>query len=101
LGTLEQLQVTPLTRAELIVGKVLPFILIGYVQLTILMVMMRSSSRPTTSCRSSAASSSAAPASAISGTPLRGWACTPWSSWGWRYFGSRRQQSEMTRGFRL
>jgi ABC-2 type transport system permease protein len=41
LGTLEQLQVTPLTRAELIVGKVLPFILIGYVQLTILMVMMR------------------------------------------------------------
>jgi ABC-2 type transport system permease protein len=41
LGTLEQLQVTPLTRTELIVGKVLPFILIGYLQLTILVVMMR------------------------------------------------------------
>ena len=41
LGTLEQLQVTPLTRTELIIGKVLPFILIGYVQLTILVVMMR------------------------------------------------------------
>ena len=41
LGTLEQLQVTPLTRTELIIGKVLPFILIGYIQLTILVVMMR------------------------------------------------------------
>src|SRR5262245_23964492 len=41
LGTLEQLQVTPLTRWELIVGKVLPFIVIGYIQLTILVVMMR------------------------------------------------------------
>lgn len=38
-GTLEQLQVTPITRIELIVGKILPFILIGYVQLTILVVM--------------------------------------------------------------
>ena len=41
LGTLEQLQVTPLTRAELILGKVLPFVFIGYAQLTILVVMMR------------------------------------------------------------
>jgi ABC-2 type transport system permease protein len=41
LGTLEQLQVTPLGRAELIIGKILPFLLIGYVQLTILVVMMR------------------------------------------------------------
>ena len=41
LGTLEQLQVTPLTRAELIIGKILPFIVIGYIQLTILVVMMR------------------------------------------------------------
>jgi ABC-2 type transport system permease protein len=41
LGTLEQLQVTPLTSMELIVGKVLPFIVIGYIQLTILVVMMR------------------------------------------------------------
>jgi ABC-2 type transport system permease protein len=41
LGTLEQLQVTPLTRAQLVVGKILPFILIGYVQLTLLVVAMR------------------------------------------------------------
>jgi ABC-2 type transport system permease protein len=41
LGTLEQLQVTPLTRTELIIGKVLPFVAIGYIQLTILVVMMR------------------------------------------------------------
>jgi ABC-2 type transport system permease protein len=40
-GTLEQLQVTPLTSTELILGKVLPFIVIGYIQLTILVVMMR------------------------------------------------------------
>jgi ABC-2 type transport system permease protein len=40
-GTLEQLQVTPLTRAELIVGKILPFCVIGFVQLTILVLMMR------------------------------------------------------------
>ena len=40
LGTLEQLQVTPITRTELIVGKILPFILIGYVQLTLLVIMM-------------------------------------------------------------
>jgi len=41
LGTLEQLQVTPLTRAQLIVGKILPFVLIGYVQLTLLVIAMR------------------------------------------------------------
>jgi ABC-2 type transport system permease protein len=40
LGTLEQLQVTPITRAQLIVGKIVPFILIGYVQLTVLVVAM-------------------------------------------------------------
>jgi ABC-2 type transport system permease protein len=40
LGTLEQLQVTPLTRAQLIVGKILPFVLIGYVQLTLLVLAM-------------------------------------------------------------
>ena len=39
-GTLEQLQVTPLTRAELIVGKLLPFVVIGYVQLTLTLVLM-------------------------------------------------------------
>jgi ABC-2 type transport system permease protein len=40
LGTLEQLQVTPITRAQLIIGKIVPFILIGYVQLTLLVVAM-------------------------------------------------------------
>jgi ABC-2 type transport system permease protein len=39
-GTLEQLMVTPLTRLELILGKIAPFILIGYVQLTIIVLLM-------------------------------------------------------------
>jgi ABC-2 type transport system permease protein len=39
-GTLEQLLVTPLTRLELILGKILPFIAIGYVQLTIIVLLM-------------------------------------------------------------
>jgi ABC-2 type transport system permease protein len=39
LGTLEQLQVTPITRTELILGKILPFLVIGYVQLTIVVVV--------------------------------------------------------------
>ncbi len=41
LGTLEQLQVTPVTRSQLILGKLLPFILIGYVQLTLTLLLMR------------------------------------------------------------
>jgi ABC-2 type transport system permease protein len=40
-GTLEQLQVTPATRAELILGKILPFIVIGYFQFTLTILMMR------------------------------------------------------------
>ena len=40
-GTLEQLMVTPLTRAELIIGKLVPFIVIGYLQLTLTVVLMR------------------------------------------------------------
>jgi ABC-2 type transport system permease protein len=40
-GTLEQLQVTPATRAELIVGKILPFIAIGYFQFTLTVLLMR------------------------------------------------------------
>jgi ABC-2 type transport system permease protein len=40
-GTLEQLQVTPATRAELILGKILPFIVIGYFQFTLTVVLMR------------------------------------------------------------
>jgi len=40
LGTLEQLQVTPITRTQLILGKILPFLLIGYVQTVLMVVMM-------------------------------------------------------------
>ena len=40
-GTLEQLQVTPATRAELILGKILPFIAIGYFQFTLTILLMR------------------------------------------------------------
>ena len=40
-GTLEQLQVTPATRAELILGKILPFIAIGYFQFTMTILLMR------------------------------------------------------------
>lgn len=40
-GTLEQLQVTPATRAELILGKILPFIAIGYFQFTLTVLLMR------------------------------------------------------------
>jgi ABC-2 type transport system permease protein len=40
-GTLEQLQVTPVTRVELILGKIAPFIVIGYVQLTVTLLLMR------------------------------------------------------------
>jgi ABC-2 type transport system permease protein len=41
LGTLEQLQVTPLTRTQLILGKIAPFLLIGYIQLTVVVLLMR------------------------------------------------------------
>ncbi len=40
-GTLEQLQVTPATRVEIILGKIFPFMLIGYVQLTMTILLMR------------------------------------------------------------
>ena len=40
LGTLEQLQVTPITRTQLVVGKILPFVLIGYIQTTLMVTMM-------------------------------------------------------------
>ena len=33
-GTLEQLIVTPITRGEVMIGKIAPFVLVGYVQLT-------------------------------------------------------------------
>ena len=37
-GTLEQLIVTPLKSSELMLGKIIPYILVGYVQLTILLL---------------------------------------------------------------
>jgi ABC-type multidrug transport system permease subunit len=37
IGTLEQLMVTPIRRVELIVGKVLPFVLIGFVEINLMM----------------------------------------------------------------
>jgi ABC-2 type transport system permease protein len=40
-GTLEQLQVTPATRTEIILGKIFPFTLIGYVQLTMTVLLLR------------------------------------------------------------
>jgi ABC-2 type transport system permease protein len=40
-GTLEQLIVTPITRAELMVGKVVPYVVIGYVQITAVLVLGR------------------------------------------------------------
>src|SRR5258706_8998129 len=40
-GTLEQLQVTPVTRLELILGKIAPFVVIGVFQLTLIIVLMR------------------------------------------------------------
>ncbi len=40
-GTLEQLQVTPATRVEIILGKIFPFTLIGYLQLTMTILLMR------------------------------------------------------------
>ena len=40
-GTLEQLQVTPVTRVEIILGKIAPFVVIGFFQLTLIIVLMR------------------------------------------------------------
>lgn len=38
-GTLEQLIVTPVTRLGLMVGKILPFALVGYVQVTVILLL--------------------------------------------------------------
>jgi ABC-2 type transport system permease protein len=40
-GTLEQLQVTPATRTQIILGKILPFTLIGLLQFTLTVLLMR------------------------------------------------------------
>ena len=40
-GTLEQLIVTPISKAGLMLGKVLPFALVGYVQVTVILILGR------------------------------------------------------------
>jgi ABC-2 type transport system permease protein len=40
-GTLEQLIVTPVTRLGLMLGKILPFALVGYVQMTVILLLGR------------------------------------------------------------
>jgi ABC-2 type transport system permease protein len=41
LGTLEQLIVTPIDKTSLMLGKILPFVLVGYVQMTVILVLGR------------------------------------------------------------
>jgi ABC-2 type transport system permease protein len=38
-GTLEQLIVTPVTRSSVILGKILPFVIVGYVQMTVILML--------------------------------------------------------------
>ena len=40
-GTLEQLIVTPVTRSSVILGKILPFVTVGYVQMTVILLLGR------------------------------------------------------------
>jgi ABC-2 type transport system permease protein len=40
-GTLEQLIVTPISKSGLMLGKVLPFALVGYVQVTVILLLGR------------------------------------------------------------
>ena len=40
-GTLEQLIVSPLRRGELVVAKILPYVVIGYVQMTLILLLGR------------------------------------------------------------
>ncbi len=40
-GTLEQLVVTPIGKTSLMLGKIVPFLLVGYVQITIILVLGR------------------------------------------------------------
>ena len=49
-GTLEQLIVTPIDKTSLMLGKILPFLLIGYVQITVILVARPA---PVPTCRSS------------------------------------------------
>jgi ABC-2 type transport system permease protein len=38
-GTLEQLIVTPIDKASLMIGKIVPFILVGYIQMTVVLAL--------------------------------------------------------------
>jgi len=38
-GTLEQLVVTPISKTALVLGKIVPFILVGYVQMTVVLLL--------------------------------------------------------------
>jgi ABC-2 type transport system permease protein len=40
-GTLEQLVVTPVTKTSLMLGKIVPFVLVGYVQVTVVLLLGR------------------------------------------------------------
>lgn len=40
-GTLEQLVVTPISKTGLMLGKIIPFLLIGYVQITVILLLGR------------------------------------------------------------
>jgi ABC-2 type transport system permease protein len=40
-GTLEQLIVTPINRTSLMLGKIIPFLLVGYVQMTVVILLGR------------------------------------------------------------
>lgn len=40
-GTLEQLVVTPIGKTSLMLGKILPFLVIGYVQITVILLLSR------------------------------------------------------------
>ena len=52
-GTLEQLIVTPVTRSSVILGKILPFVLVGYVQMSVILLLghWSSTSRCAATCR--------------------------------------------------
>jgi ABC-2 type transport system permease protein len=40
-GTLEQLIVTPISKTGLMMGKILPFLLVGYIQITVILILGR------------------------------------------------------------
>jgi ABC-2 type transport system permease protein len=40
-GTLEQLIVTPIGKTSLMLGKILPFVLVGYTQMTVILVLAK------------------------------------------------------------